>query len=194
MMRKVGLIGGGFDPIHNGHLAAAAFAQHTYDLDVVLFAPTFESPVQKRYRAAFSDRCTMAKLAVKDQPSWNVTEAEKILPKPNFTINLVKHIKELCFDPDIYLIVGADQANDFHKWHSAAELAELVQPVVLTRQGLELSLGLSKWGFKYLNPIRLDISSTKIRVMAENEEDLIGLVPPEVQKYIEKNYLYGLPF
>lgn len=180
------LFGGTFDPIHNGHIRMALTSSLKLNADVIFIpakAPRWKNPLTNS-----ADRLAMLKLALKYCPSGSrISEFEiKSGGDINYTIDTVVHYKKVYPKDKLYLIIGADQVNQFGNWKRAEEIAKLVQIVFISRPDIELN----KDVIKTYNMIDLkyyesgEVSSTKIRNLESID------TPFEVLRYIETHRLY----
>jgi len=187
-------MGGVFDPIHYGHLFTAEEARINYQLDKVIFVPCHK-PVHK-YRENISkakDRLIMVRLAVKDNPFFEVSEIELQRTGFSYSIDTVKEImKKYDNNIKIFFITGADAFLEFGSWHKSEELIQLCEFVAATRPGYDLNKLDEK--FKKIihimkNP-SLAISSTDIRKRILESRNVKYLLPEEVINYIQLHDIY----
>jgi len=114
---RIGLFGGGFDPPHIGHLIACEIARESLRLDRIIFIPTFKPP-HKRIDTPFHHRFKMTELTVNDNPHFFISDIEKSLEAPSFTIRTLRALRELYPKDELYLLIGADEFKDFEDWKS----------------------------------------------------------------------------
>lgn len=134
-MSRVGILGGSFDPIHKGHIHIAKLVKEQLELDKVLFIPNKVSPFKTSTPPVdFDHRYEMCKIACKEYPYFEVSDIEKNLSEPSYTIHTIKALKEK-YDDEYYFIVGSDQAKKLHEWRDIEELSKLVTFVVVDRDG-----------------------------------------------------------
>jgi len=184
-MSRLGLYGGSFDPIHNGHLILAQQALEDLKLDRVIFLPAAESPFKPNHTiTSAEDRVAMIKLAIEHEPALSVDVSEIQRPAPSYTIDTVRAYRAMHPVDKLFFLIGEDHLCNLHKWNGFAELDQLVQFVVLSRSDLPLSI-------KY--PVihrRFDLSSTEIRNRVANQLPISYLVPNTVLHYIKSKKLY----
>ncbi len=209
----IGVLGGTFDPIHDGHLAMARFARAQLDLSKVLLIPA-GFPWQRQPRASAEDRLHMAELAVVQQPFIEVDAREVRRPTPTYTLDTLEELHaSYGSDQPFCLILGSDAFLNLPTWKEWTRVLELAHVVVLCRPGFDLPV-------EHLSPplreawdarqgsvaelqnspggrmIRLEmppvpISSTQIRhALAHSLSSLEDLLPPPVLNYIETHHLY----
>ncbi|TIC84515.1 nicotinate-nucleotide adenylyltransferase [Nocardioides sp. GY 10127] len=193
--RRVGVMGGTFDPIHHGHLVAASEVQSWFDLDEVLFVPTGD-PWQKSGRAVTEaeHRYLMTVIATAANPRFNVSRVDIDRAGPTYTIDTLRDLRDSLPDTDLFFITGIDALAEIFTWRDAGELFELAQFVGCTRPGYtmdEQTLGAIPADRVTLVEIpALAISSTDIRRRKERAEPVWYLVPDGVVQYIAKHDLY----
>src|SRR5690606_38054456 len=137
--RRVGVMGGTFDPVHNGHLVAASEAQYLLDLDEVIFVPTGR-PWQKADRDVSSPehRYLMTVIATAANPRFTVSRVDIDRPGPTYTIDTLRDLHAQLPDDDLFFITGVDALGDILGWRDAEELFSLAHFVGCTRPGHEL--------------------------------------------------------
>jgi nicotinate-nucleotide adenylyltransferase len=193
--RRVGVMGGTFDPIHHGHLVAASEVQSWFDLDEVIFVPTGQ-PWQKVDRdvSPAEDRYLMTVIATAANPRFAVSRVDIDRDGPTYTIDTLRDVAALHPDADLYFITGADAMAALLTWRDHEELFELAQFVGCTRPGHEMDdgtlAGLPKDRITLVEIPALAISSTDCRHRVEHGEPVWYLVPDGVVQYIGKHRLY----
>ncbi len=197
---RVGLLGGSFDPVHEGHLALAREAARAAALDRVLFAPAADSPFKVgRMAASAEDRAAMVELAIAGDPRFGLCRADLDRGGVSYSIDLVLAVKAaLPPDAELFFVVGADALAGLSRWYRAEELVRLCRFLSFGRRGTAIDP--SGLGFDPATNARLaadwhpdfDVpdSSTEIRRRAAAGEPLDGLVPPAVAAYIADRRLY----
>ena len=134
---KLGLLGGSFNPIHNGHLTIASAVRDTLQLDQVLFIPTGDPPHKRDGSLApAKDRYEMVRLAIADTPSFDLSDIEITRTGKSYSIDTIR-VLERQFGPstELYFIIGLDAFLDFHNWKAPLELLQTCQFVVVPRPG-----------------------------------------------------------
>ncbi|WP_343989955.1 nicotinate-nucleotide adenylyltransferase [Nocardioides dubius] len=193
--RRVGVMGGTFDPIHHGHLVAASEVQSWFDLDEVIFVPT-GAPWQKADREV-SDaehRYLMTVIATAANPRFTVSRVDIDRDGPTFTIDTLRDLQTRLPDADLYFITGADALGNIFTWRDAPELFELARFVGCTRPGYELDeemlADIPSERVTLVEIPALAISSTDCRQRKQRGEPVWYLVPDGVVQYIAKHDLY----
>jgi len=193
-MRRIGVMGGTFDPVHHGHLVAASEVAHNFALDEVIFVPTGE-PYQKDYRAvsAAEDRYLMTVIATASNPRFSVSRVDIDRPGPTYTIDTLRDLRAAAGPQDeLFFITGADALSLMLTWHDVDELFTLAHFVGCTRPGHRLSgAGLPEGKVSLVEIPALAISSSECRARVEADEPIWYLVPDGVVQYIAKRALYA---
>jgi nicotinate-nucleotide adenylyltransferase len=191
--KRLGVMGGTFDPIHHGHLVAASEVQAWFDLDEVVFVPTGQ-PWQKETRevSPAEDRYLMTVIATASNPRFSVSRVDIDRAGPTYTIDTLRDLKaERGAGWDLYFITGADALEQILTWRDVGELFELAHFVGCTRPGHELSnIGLPEGKVSLVEVPALAISSTECRERVSQGEPIWYLVPDGIVQYIAKRRLY----
>ena len=193
--RRLGVMGGTFDPVHHGHLVAASEVASSHHLDEVLFVPTGQ-PWQKHDDPVTpaEHRYLMTVIATAANPRFSVSRVDIDRPGPTYTIDTLRDLRaQRGPDADLFFITGADALAQILTWKAADELFALAQFIGVTRPGHPLSTkGLPADRVSLLEVPALAISSTDIRSRARLGEPVWYLVPDGVVQYIAKHRLYSL--
>jgi nicotinate-nucleotide adenylyltransferase len=193
--RRVGVMGGTFDPIHHGHLVAASEVQAWFELDEVVFVPT-GAPWQKSDRqvTAAEDRYLMTVIATASNPRFSVSRVDIDRGGPTYTIDTLRDLSTAYPGAELYFITGADALADIFTWRDAEELFAMAQFVGCTRPGYSMDAStLEKIPSDRVNMVEvpaLAISSTDCRRRTMRGEPVWYLVPDGVVQYIAKHHLY----
>ncbi|HEY0247524.1 MAG TPA: nicotinate-nucleotide adenylyltransferase [Gryllotalpicola sp.] len=188
--RRVGVMGGTFDPIHHGHLVAASEVAQSFGLDEVIFVPTGQ-PWQKGPVSPAEHRYLMTVIATASNPRFTVSRVDIDRPGPTYTIDTLRDLKAQRPDDELYFISGADAIAQILTWHDVGRLWDLAHFVAVSRPGHELSItGLPKGDVSLLEVPALAISSTDCRSRVSRGFPVWYLVPDGVVQYISKHHLY----
>ncbi|MEV5574159.1 nicotinate-nucleotide adenylyltransferase [Spirillospora sp. NPDC052269] len=191
--RRLGIMGGTFDPIHHGHLVAASEVAHFFALDEVIFVPTGLSshkPDQKVTPA--EDRYLMAVIATASNPRFSVSRIDIDRSGPTYTVDTLRDMHAIHGeDNEFFFITGADALAKMLDWHDTEELFELAHFVGVTRPGHRLTdPGLPDGRVSLMEVPALAISSTECRDRVRAGEPIWYLVPDGIVQYINKRGLY----
>jgi nicotinate-nucleotide adenylyltransferase len=218
---RLGLFGGTFDPVHNGHLAVAGRVQEAFGLDSIWFIPAPVPPhkpghIDNRDISSFAHRAEMLALALGDLDDFTLSRIEDELPKPSYTIDTLQEIRRrLGSEVQLYFIIGVDAFVEIATWKDFLQLPALANFVVISRpayQFSEVEAVMNKYFTRYsrhskecswlpedgkggkmyfLNMEPVAVSSTEIRRMVHDGHPIQNLVPPGVKEYILEHRLYG---
>lgn len=193
-MRRCGIMGGTFDPIHLGHLVTAEAALHEFRLDAVYFIPSGRPP-HKEEVTDCEHRYLMTLLATVAHPKFLVSRVEIDRSGYSYTYDTVQYFSQHFKQCEIYFITGADVMHDIHKWHRYQELLRSCHFVAATRPGFSFSEAgtLTSEEIERINFLEvpsLAISSTDIRRRVQTARPIKYLVPSSVEGYIYKHGLY----
>jgi nicotinate-nucleotide adenylyltransferase len=191
-IKRIGILGGTFDPPHVGHLIIAEQACAQLRLDMLLFIPAFLPPHKESGgRADPRQRLKMVRLATSGRPKFGVSSIEMRRKGISYTIDTLHEIEKIYRGATVYLIVGGDNFASFKSWKSVDEIAKLATIVVYKRKPLKKETTRPKMAkLVHLRGALLDISSTMIRDRVKRGESIRFLVPESVRRFIDKNKLY----
>ena len=197
---KVGIMGGTFNPIHNGHLILAEHAREYCSLDEILFMPSGNSYMKEQGEIPDGDtRISMTALAIEDNPHFALSAMEVERKGPTYTCETLAELKKLHPETEYYFIVGTDNLFSIETWWKPEEILACCTLIVAARGAKDESAILKKVADlkeKYnariilLPERKFDISSTEIREKIKRGESVRYLLPDKVITYIEKNRLY----
>ncbi len=191
--RRIGIMGGTFDPIHHGHLVAASEVQDRFDLDEVVFVPAGKQPFKKDRAVTFAEhRYLMTVIATAHNPRFSVSRVDIDRGGITYTIDTLTDIAKEYADADLFFITGADVLPEILHWKDQAKLWNMTHFVGVTRPGhkLDLADGLPKDRITLLEVPAMAISSTDIRQRVLADHPIWYLVPDGVVRYIAKYQLY----
>jgi nicotinate-nucleotide adenylyltransferase len=190
--RRLGVMGGTFDPVHHGHLVAGSEVAHHFALDEVIFVPTGQ-PYQKEGRVVSpaEDRYLMTVIATASNPRFSVSRVDIDRPGPTYTIDTLRDLRDANPDADLFFITGADALANILTWHDVDSLFSLAHFIGCTRPGHRLSgAGLPDGKVSLVEIPALAISSSECRHRVAAGEPVWYLVPDGVVQYIAKRGLY----
>ena len=200
-MKRIGILGGTFDPVHYGHIALAEDAVREADLDEVVMIPARIQPFkQDREYASGEDRFRMLALAAGKNDHITVSRYELEQEGVSYTYLTLRYMQEFFGeDTRLFFITGTDSFLKIDTWKNAPELLTKYSFIIGTRPGYRqeeyqeaLRRITSAFGTEVIsmNKTELDISATQIREMVAEGKDISGLLPPEVERYITEHGLY----
>jgi nicotinate-nucleotide adenylyltransferase len=197
MGKRLGVMGGTFDPIHYGHLVTAEEALVQFRLDEVVFVPTGQPWMKEHERVSPpEDRYLMTVIATASNPKFSVSRTEVKRDGPTYTIDTLRSLRdEQGAGTDLFFITGADAILEILHWREPKEVFELAHFIAATRPGYDLEhfdeeAASSHPSVSVMHIPALAISSTDIRQRVAEGRPLRYLVPEGVKSYIEKAELY----
>jgi len=192
-MRRIGLLGGSFDPPHNAHLALAHSALEHLMLDELRWVPAGVQWQKQRPPAPIPDRQAMVALAIAGEPRFALESCELWRSGPSYTVDTVREL-QAHESAAWFLVIGQDQYANFHTWHRWRELLALVTLAVASRDGIaptpNEALAREPHRVVALPMPRVDVSATEIRQRIADGRDYTDMVPPGVARYIDQHHLY----
>jgi nicotinate-nucleotide adenylyltransferase len=195
---RIGLLGGTFDPPHNGHLLLAQESVEQLSLDRLLLLVAKLPPHKLGEEiSAPSLRLEMSRAAAKGNYRLEVSDLELGREGPSFTVDTLRHFRSIHPDAKLFFLLGADQLAEFHEWREPAEIANLATIVAVSRYGIaptdvspvELGNGRTL-DFQTVPLTRVDISSSLIRDRVREGRSVRYMVPDDVRQIIETHRLY----
>jgi nicotinate-nucleotide adenylyltransferase len=213
---RIGLLGGTFNPVHQGHLRAAEEVRARFALTRVLFIPSYIPPHKRTTEMASpEDRFAMVELAVRPYPSVVASSLEIEAQERSYSIITLNKVKALYPDAWVFFILGVDAFLEIETWKSYREVLEQCRFIVISRPGFDLTAArdalppefdrafhnvaecgdvgadaLERFRIFLLSIPALDISSTEIRLRVRSGRSIRGLVPRPVEEYISTKNLY----
>ena len=194
-MSKIGIFGGSFNPIHNGHIYVAEKVQQMLHLDKIIFIPTGIAPHKDNSNFAPKEhRYNMTKLAVEGK--FEISDIEIKTDKVCYAVDTMSELKKLYKNDDLYYIIGADSLVTFMQWREPLKLFEMLHIVVVDREGADIDKVAKEYQRKYNAKITIchikeyDVSSTEIRNCIKETGRCGNMVPEKTEEYIIKHKLY----
>jgi nicotinate-nucleotide adenylyltransferase len=196
--KRVGVFGGTFDPIHNGHLAVALAVRDELDLDQVLFVVTSDQWLRENPPvASASDRLQMVELAVSGVPSFSASDIDIRREGSTYTVDTLNDLRaELGELATLFLIVGSDSALSMDRWKDGDRIPALATIVAVGRPGQNLKIHAldeshPAIGAEYIQGPMIDISATRVRGLLLDNRVVGDLISASVAEFIEKQGIYG---
>lgn len=200
--KKIGVVGGSFNPIHNAHLVIAEQFREQLQLDLVLFIPSNISPnkidTQHEYIDAMH-RLNMLNLACRNNKQFIVDEVEILRSGISFTIDTLRYLRDKYINADLFLLIGEDQAKVFNHWNKWQDIIKLSQLCIAgrelnentnTRMQIERMFNNTQYNPIWIHSPLLEISSSSIRKSINEGKSIRYQIPTSVFNYIKKNELY----
>ena len=199
--RKIGIMGGTFNPIHNGHLILGQTAYEQFGLDEILFMPN-KKPYYKKMSKNVTDeqRCDMVKLAIENNDSFTFSDIEVLRDGVTYTVDTLRILTEQNPDCEYYFIMGADSLFHFDSWKEAGEIVKMAVLLVATRDSMAtfdiesqieyLQSEFEDARIECLFSPSLEISSNQLRKRCKEGKSIRYLVPDSVAFYIQEHNLY----
>jgi nicotinate-nucleotide adenylyltransferase len=195
---RLGIFGGTFDPIHDGHLAAAKAAMECAHLDRVVFVPSAQPPHRAAALAPADDRLAMTRLAAEADSRFEVSDVEVERGGMSYTADTLAELHRTHPDDELYLILGWDAGRLFSTWHKPEEVTRLASVVIVGRPGMQSPMP-SDLDAAGLDPGRVilclvptpDVSGSGLRRAITSGESVAGKLPAAVEQFIAEHHLYG---
>lgn len=190
-MNRIGLFGGSFDPVHNGHLLVAMAACEEIGLERVFFIPAAQSPFKPESKPAPPEmRLRLLRLALTGKTNYEVDQQELKRGGTSYTIDTVRDYRQRLPDSELFYLIGADHIPQLHKWRSADELAGSVEFVTIPRPGQNAPAPPAGFRVRALHGFPFGVSSSQIRERIRAGKSIDCLVPAAVTEAIRNSRLY----
>jgi nicotinate-nucleotide adenylyltransferase len=195
---KLGILGGTFDPPHNGHLVLAEAAMHQLRLAQVVFMPAKQPPHKlDEVISPLEARVAMLERALRGKPAFVISLLEAERAGPSYTVDTLRALRRDLTRTEIFFIMGMDSLQNLPTWHQPEEIVKLCKLAVLKRHGyfvdldaLEQQIPGVKRAVVFVNAPELNVSASDIRARAARGESIREFVPAAVADYIETHHLY----
>ena len=179
-MKKIGIMGGTFDPIHVGHLMIAEAVWDEYNLEKVIFIPSANPPHKHDVLTSAKHRFNMTLLATCSNPHFEVSTIEMDRVGPSYTIDTIKALKKMYGDDtDFYFIIGADCIHELPTWHKIDELLKICKFIATKRPSYEFDLSIIE---KYTN-------STKEEIIIDEQKHSIKIITKDTKNLAMDRYV-----
>lgn len=170
-MKRIGILGGAFDPVHIGHLMMAEAAADAFGLNKVIFVPANHSPFKSKKNAGAQQRLAMVRAAVRGNARLGVSDIELKRGGVSYTVDTITHFKKAHPSAEMFFIIGGDNVQGLPRWKGIEALKKSVRFIVIERD----------W---------FDVSSTLIRARLARRKSIRYLTPDSVIRYINQHRLY----
>lgn len=198
-MKKYGIFGGSFNPIHYGHLMICEYIKEEMGLDKVIFIPT-GNPPHKELELSAKDRYEMVRLAISPNPDFEISDIETTRVKKSYTVDTIRELKKIYKEEKLYFLIGLDSLFQLKTWMKIEDLSKEIEFVVALRPGYldkeeinkEIDFLRENFGTKInlINTPLYEISSTDLRDRIREGKSLRYLIPKKVLDYIEESGFY----
>jgi nicotinate-nucleotide adenylyltransferase len=194
--RRIGVLGGTFDPVHCGHIDLARAAEQALGLTRLLVIPSNVPPHRAAPFASSFHRFAMVALAVANRPGWIASDVELRSPEPSYTSTTLRRLHGDGYQPsELFFLIGADAFAEIETWRDYPRILEFARFAVVSRPGFpigELRRRLPSLADQIvaIEAPTADVSATDIRRRIAAGESIAGLVPPAVRQHIEQHGLY----
>ncbi len=188
----IGILGGIFDPIHNGHLATANLARETFGLDKILFIPAGSPAHKSAPNANSKHRLAMLKLGIGTTPGFEIWQGELHRKGPSYTVDTLKELKNRYHETPLYFIIGSDNLREIPLWHNYRTILNLAVFCVAHRPGHSMCVPpeLASIRLKEFPGPGWNLSSTKVREYLSDGHSCHFMLPSKVIDYIREHGLY----
>ena len=176
-MKKYGIFGGSFNPIHYGHLMICEYIKEEMGLDKVIFIPT-GNPPHKDLELSAEDRYEMVRLAISPNPDFEISDIETTRVEKSYTVDTIRELKKIYKEEKLYFLIGLDSLFQLKTWMKIGDLSQEIEFVVALRPGYLVKTPL------------YEISSTDLRDRIREGKSLRYLIPKKVLDYIEESGFY----
>jgi len=195
-MKKIGILGGTFDPIHIAHLIAADQVMFYENMDEIWFMPAPSPPHKLNTKiTSIQHRMKMVKKAIEIEPKYKLCSIEMERSGPTYTVDTIRELKKRYPEYFFSFIIGGDMIKDLPHWHDIGQLLQLVRFIGLERPGYHFQpkSELEKEIYQQVSILsmpQIAISSSQIRNWVKKGRTIRYVVPPSVEQYIKENQLY----
>jgi len=188
ILKRIGILGGTFNPPHIGHFMIANEVYHQMKLDEIWFMPNNIPPHKKQDLTVTNEnRKEMLELICKDIPYFRIETYEMDRNEVSYTVETMRHLTKVSSDVQFYFIIGGDMIEYLPKFKGIEELSSLVQFIGVTREGYETS---SPYQIHLVDMPTIAISSSFIRERVKNNRTIKFMVPEAIENYIKEKHLY----
>lgn len=182
---KIGLYGGAFNPVHNGHMAVAKTAVRYMALDKLIFIPSGNAPHKKESGISRTDRLNMLKIAIDGNEKMQISDYEILRSDVSYSADTAEYFKSIYQNDELFFLIGDDSYNALYTWHEPQRIMRCAKLLVFPREGGEVLPPAIKIPME-----RVLLSSSNIRERIRMGKDCTNVLPKGVFDYIIKNNLY----
>ena len=190
-VKKIGIFGGSFDPVHNGHIKLAVLALKQFNLNTVIFVPAKLAPHKHKSFATAKNRLAMLKLALNSYKYFKISSFELNQKKTTYTYQTLSHFKKIFKHEKLLFLIGSDSLDELTTWKNPDKIISQCHILAAKRGNLSFKIpSFAKDSVSFLRKTIPEISSTKIRDKVKENKSIRTLVPPKVAQYIKNNKIY----
>lgn len=191
-MQRIGLVGGTFDPVHNGHLLLALFAREAIGLDEIVFVPSADPPHKDATRASADARLAMVECAIEGLDHFSASRIELDRAGKSYTVETLRQLRAMRPDGDFYLIIGADNVAQMSTWQDPVGILDLCTVVAGSRLVAEDRVDPALAArMLFIDTPLIELSSTLIRQRLHDGLPVRAMIPEKVERYIREKGLYA---
>ncbi len=193
LQKSIGLLGGSFNPVHNGHIAIVTSFLHSELIDELWILLTPDPPHKKEQTLAdYFHRSAMLQAAFKGFENVKISDVEKNLPEPSYTIQTLEHLHKEYPNYNFYLCMGGDSLHDFTQWKDWQKILSYCDLIVARRPSADTALPANQMRDKvhFVDHEPIAVSSSAIRKRINEGKAISSLVPKSTEQYIKKHNLY----
>ena len=192
-MRRVGFIGGTFDPIHNGHVLLALFTRETLALDEVIFVPAADPPHKDSTHAKADQRMDMVEMALAGVDGFSASRIELDRPGKSYTVDTLRQLRADYPHSALFLIIGSDNVAQISTWHDPHGIVDQCTVVVGKRLAKDTQVDPAVAArMCFIDTPLIELSSTHIRQRLRDGLAVRGMIPDAVERYVVEKGLYKL--
>lgn len=190
-VKNIGIFGGSFDPIHNGHIKLAILAQKQFNLDRVIFVPAKIAPHKNEVFSTLKARLAMLKLALKPHNKFKISKFELNKKNTTYTHQTLSHFKKIFKHHKLFFLLGSDSLDELIYWKNPEKIVSQCHILAGKRANLTFKIpNFAINSLSFINGIIPNCSSTQIRKNIKLNKSIKTVVPNNVATYIKKNKIY----
>ena len=188
---KIGILGGGFDPVHIGHILPLMHLLNKSIIEKAIVVPCYRQPLKEEYATPYGVRLEMALSAFQAMDNVEVSDIESKLPLPSYTIYTLRELKKTYVKDKLFMIIGEDEAEQINHWHRFEDIQDYAEFIIIRRSVNQSRIDLKYFGNAVFadNPV-VEISSTYVRELVKSKKNIRNLTPQTVADIIFRENLY----